>query len=222
MQKFTNKLLIKYLLLNNPEMLVEISVPKSETQILNVLSKTNVAYKDSMELYCLAKSPIIKDFKGMKSDLGDLVVIFDGIQDARNLGSCLRSCSFFGADSVIIPKTKSADFTNTAVIETSTGGIYDLNLFKVGNISTAIEQLKKEGYWIIGFSEHTDKDVNSYKFDQKSVLILGNEENGIRELVLRNCDQLLKISKNGQISSLNVSVATGIALANYRRNFNNC
>lgn len=64
MQKFTNKHLIKYLLLNNPEMLVEIGVPKSETQILNVLSKTNVAYKDSVELYCLAKSPIIGDFKG--------------------------------------------------------------------------------------------------------------------------------------------------------------
>ena len=60
----------------------------------------------------------------------------------------------FGVDGIIIPKNNSADYANPAVIETSTGGIYDLKLYKVSNISQTIQQLKENGYWISGFSEH--------------------------------------------------------------------
>ena len=141
-----------------------------------------------------------------------MVLIMDEIQDTRNLGSCLRSASFFGVNSVVIPKNNSADFLNTAVIETSTGGIYDLDLYKVTNIATLQENLKKNGYWISGFSEHAEILLEETKFTEKNVLIFGNEEKGIRKLVEKNCDQVLKINKYGQTSSLNVAVATAIAL----------
>jgi len=130
----------------------------------------------------------------------------------RNLGSCLRSASFFGAQSIIIPKTNSADYANPAVIETSTGGVYDLNLYKVSNISQTIEQLKQRGYWISGFSEHSSDYAATTKFTEKNVLVFGNEEKGIRQLVQKNCDQILKIRQLGQTSSLNVSVAAAIGL----------
>ena len=76
----------------------------------------------------ICKQPIIQDIKDKGLDFGEVVLVLDEVQDTRNLGSCLRSASFFGVDSVIIPKNNSADFFNTAAIETSTGGIYDLKL----------------------------------------------------------------------------------------------
>jgi 23S rRNA (guanosine2251-2'-O)-methyltransferase len=130
----------------------------------------------------------------------------------------LRSASFFGVDSVIIPKNNSADFLNTAVIETSTGGIYDLQLFKATNINLIIEHLKKDGFWVSGFSEHAESPLEKTRFEGKNALILGNEEKGLRKLVEKNCDQLLKISKHGQISSLNVAVSTAIALFELKKN----
>ena len=87
-------------------------------------------------------------------ELGNLVLILDEVQDTRNLGSCLRSASFFGVDTVIIPKHNSADYANTAVIETSTGGVYDLKLYKATNITNLIKELKNNDYWVSGFSEH--------------------------------------------------------------------
>ena len=99
-----------------------------------------------------------------------------------------------------------------AAIETSTGGIYDLKLYKVSNISQTIQQLKENGYWISGFSEHGSNFIGRDKLDEKNVLVFGNEEKGIRQLVQKSCDQILKINQIGQTSSLNVSVATAIAL----------
>ena len=160
----------------------------------------------------ICKQPVIRDIKDKDLDFGEVVLVLDEVQDTRNLGSCLRSASFFGVDSVIIPKNNSADFFNTAAIETSTGGIFDLKLFKATNINVVIEHLKQDGFWVSGFSEHAEASLEATSFEGKNALILGNEEKGLRKLVEKNCDQLLKISKHGQISSLNVAVATAIAL----------
>ena len=137
--------------------------------------------------------------------------IFDEVQDTRNLGSCLRTASFFGINSVIIPKNNSADFNNTAVIETSTGGVYDLDLYKVANISQTINKLKENNYWVTGFSEHAKKDINTLVPSEKNVFVFGNEQKGIKQLVLKNCDEVLKIKQIGQTSSLNISIAAAIA-----------
>ena len=78
--------------------------------------------------------------KNSDYSLGELVLILDEVQDTRNLGSCLRSASFFGVDSVIIPKNNSAEYSNTAVIETSTGGVFNLDLYKATNITETIKK----------------------------------------------------------------------------------
>tara|TARA_B100001996_G_scaffold193103_1_gene147815 strand:- start:211 stop:885 length:675 start_codon:yes stop_codon:yes gene_type:complete len=205
---------IKALINRNPEMMILLKADsKKNKEIVDLAESKNIEIeltKNDMSAIC--KEPPIKDIKSQGYDLGNTVLIMDEIQDTRNLGSCLRTASFFGVDSVIIPKNNSADFLNPAVIETSTGGIYDLNLYKATNIAILQENLKKSDYWISGFSEHGDMSLEETKFTGKNVLIFGNEERGIRKLVEKNCDQVLKINKYGQTSSLNVAVATAIAL----------
>ena len=150
--------------------------------------------------------------KNSAYNLGELVLILDEVQDTRNLGSCLRSASFFGVDSVIIPKNNSAEYSNPAVIETSTGGVFNLDLYKATNITETIKKLKENDYWVSGFSEHANEMLENKGFSEKNVLVFGNEEKGIRALVEKSCDETIKISQKGKVSSLNVSVAVSIGL----------
>jgi len=205
---------IKALINRNPEKVVLLKADsKKNSEIIALAESKNIPVDLTMNgVSAICKEPPIKDIKSQGYELGNIVLIMDEIQDTRNLGSCLRSASFFGVDSVIIPKNNSADFTNPAVVETSTGGVYDLDLYKAINIATLQEKLKENGYWISGFSEHGATPLEQTEFTEKNVLILGNEEKGIRKLVEKNCDQVLKINKYGQTSSLNVAVATAIAL----------
>ena len=207
---------IRTLIKKSPEMLFEINLKKDSSHkfkdILAAAEENKIQINLKHDLSAICKAPIVRDIKSDQYELGNLVVVLDEVQDTRNLGSCLRSASFFGVDAIIIPKNNSADYANPAVIETSTGGIYDLNLYKVSNISQTIQQLKENGYWISGFSEHGSNFIDRNKLDKKNVLIFGNEEKGIRQLVQKSCDQILKINQIGQTSSLNVSVATAIAL----------
>ena len=207
---------IRTLINKSPQMLFEINLKKDSPHkfkdIVEAAEENQIQINFKHDLSAVCKAPIVRDIKSDQYDLGDLVVVLDEVQDTRNLGSCLRSASFFGVDAIIIPKNNSADYANPAVIETSTGGIYDLKLYKVSNISQTIQQLKERGYWISGFSEHASNFIERDKLDKKNVLIFGNEEKGIRQLVQKSCDQILKINQIGQTSSLNVSVATAIAL----------
>lgn len=207
---------IRTLINKSPEMLFEITLKKDSSRkykdILEAAEENKIQINFKHDLSAVCKAPIVRDIKFDQYELGNLVVVLDEVQDTRNLGSCLRSSSFFGVDAIIIPKNNSADYANPAVIETSTGGIYDLKLYKVSNISQTIQQLKENGYWISGFSEHGSNFIDRDKLNEKNVLIFGNEEKGIRQLVQKSCDQILKIKQIGQTSSLNVSVATAIAL----------
>tara|TARA_B100000965_G_scaffold406470_1_gene445586 strand:+ start:1253 stop:1927 length:675 start_codon:yes stop_codon:yes gene_type:complete len=209
---------IKSLIKNHREKVISITGNAENMKAQEVLE---IAHKEGVKIYpkntkitALCKSPNVKDLKSSGYELGNLVLILDEVQDTRNLGSCLRSASFFGVDAVIIPKNNSADYANTAVIETSTGGVYDLNLYKATNITNAIKELKKNEYWVSGFSEHADSEIESKDFSGKNVLIFGNEERGIRSLVEKNCDETLKIAQKGNVSSLNVSIAVSIGLHN--------
>ena len=205
---------IKALVNRNPEMIISLKADsRKDSEIIALAESRNIQIDLTANgISAICKEPHIKDIKSQGYELGNIVLIMDEIQDTRNLGSCLRSASFFGVNSVVIPKNNSADFLNTAVIETSTGGIYDLDLYKATNIATLQGNLKKNGYWISGFSEHAEISLEETKFTEKNVLIFGNEEKGIRKLVEKNCDQVLKINKYGQTSSLNVVGASAIAL----------
>jgi len=144
------------------------------------------------------------------------ILILDSIQDPRNLGACLRNALAFDVDAVIINKDNSAPI-NEHVFKSSVGAILGLNIFRVTNLSMTIEKLKKMGFWIIGLDNQKSQNIYSEKFPDKTAFVLGSEGQGIRRLVKKNCDQLLEIPISKEIDSLNISVATGIVLYEFKK-----
>ena len=140
-----------------------------------------------------------------------LVLVLDGVQDPHNLGACLRSAAAAGATAVVFPKDKAVQ-VNATVRKTSSGAADTLPIFSVTNLSRTLRDLQKAGVWIYGFAG--DADASLYSLDLKGnvALVMGSEGDGLRRLTRENCDQLVKIPMPGKFESLNVSVATGIAL----------
>ena len=140
-----------------------------------------------------------------------LVLVLDGVQDPHNLGACLRSAAAAGATAVVFPKDKAVQ-VNATVRKTSSGAADTLPIFSVTNLSRTLRDLQKAGVWIYGFAG--DADASLYALDLKGnvALVMGSEGDGLRRLTRENCDQLVKRPMPGKFESLNVSVATGIAL----------
>jgi len=140
-----------------------------------------------------------------------LILILDEIQDPHNVGAILRSAECSAVNGVILTKHHSATITST-VTKTSAGATEHLKICQVNNLSQTIDELKEKGFWIIGSSLENAKNYTEVDFKIPIALIVGNEEKGIRKLTASKCDFLVKIPMNGNIQSLNVSVATGILL----------
>ena len=147
-----------------------------------------------------------------KDRVHDLVLVLDHISDPRNLGAIVRSAAFFGVEYVIVPERRQVLLTQASV-NTAQGGFALTELVLVVNVSRALEELKKKGYWVLGATmrgEHVSSIRGRY---EKQVLVLGSEDKGISQHVLEGCDVLVSISgAEKSLDSLNVSVAAGILL----------
>lgn len=146
-----------------------------------------------------------------------LVLILDEIQDVGNLGAILRSADAFAVDAIIYKKNNQASPFNEVVIKTSTNAVSYLTLCETPNLSNAIEKLKSIGFWVYA-SCLDDKSV-SYKkvsYANKSAIVIGNEQRGVSPLVIKNSDVTINIPQFGHVQSLNVSVATGILLSEFK------
>ncbi len=139
-----------------------------------------------------------------------LIVILDHIEDPHNFGAIIRTCEAAGVDGIIIPKDR-ASIVNGTVIKTSVGAINNIKIVQVTNLVNTIKELKKEGFWVVGTdmqgTPYTDIDYRG-----KTVIIIGNEGNGMARLVKDNCDFIASIPMLGKINSLNASVAAGIVI----------
>jgi len=140
-----------------------------------------------------------------------LILVLDEIQDPHNVGAILRSAECSGANGVILTKHQSATITST-VTKVSAGATEHLKICQVNNLSQTIDELKENGFWIVGSTLENAKDYTEVDYKIPIALIVGNEEKGIRKLTASKCDFLVKIPMSGKIQSLNVSVATGILL----------
>ncbi|MBW2630742.1 MAG: 23S rRNA (guanosine(2251)-2'-O)-methyltransferase RlmB [Deltaproteobacteria bacterium] len=154
-----------------------------------------------------------------KSRKNALILILDGITDPQNLGSLIRTALCFGASGVIIPENRAAPIT-PAVIKASAGAAMHLPVAKVVNISRAIDNLKKEGFWIYGADATRGKNLHSHDYSTHMGLVMGSEGKGIRPLVRKKCDFLVSIPMTAIVDSLNVSVSGGIILYEMTRNWN--
>ena len=140
-----------------------------------------------------------------------LLLVLDGVQDPHNLGACLRSAAAAGATAVIIPKDKAVQ-VNATVRKTSAGAADILPIFSVTNLSRTLRELQKAGVWIYGLAGEANTSLYTIDLKGNVALVMGSEGEGLRRLTRENCDQLVKIPMPGGFESLNVSVASGIAL----------
>ncbi len=153
------------------------------------------------------------DLKALLDSLQEppLLLILDSVQDPHNLGACLRTADAAGVQAVIAPKDKSAGLTPT-VLKVACGAAETVPFVQVTNLARSMGHLKERGIWLLGMADQAEKNI--YEEDLKIPLafVLGNEEKGLRHLTRENCDILLRIPMRGFVSSLNVSVATGLCL----------
>ena len=145
-----------------------------------------------------------------------LILMLDSIQDPRNLGACLRSANAAGVDCVIVNKDGSAPI-NAVVHKTSAGAINKLKIFQVTNLVRTIKSLQDQELWVIGLDGDATTSIYDINLSCPIVIVMGAEGKGLRQLIMKTCDQLAQIPIKGDIESLNVSVATGIALFESRR-----
>jgi len=140
-----------------------------------------------------------------------LLLVLDGVQDPQNLGACLRTAAAAGVDGVILPRKKGCPITAT-VMRVAAGGISHLSIFEESNWNRVMTTLKNNGLWIVGTDENAENDIYSTDLAGPVALVLGAEDKGLSRLTRKQCDQVVRIPAVGGIHSLNVSVATGIAL----------
>ena len=140
-----------------------------------------------------------------------LIVICDELSDPHNLGAILRSAECAGAHGVIIPKRRSVGLTAT-VAKASAGAVEYMKVAKVSNINNAIAELKEKGVWVFGTAAEGSVPMYQADLTGPAAIVVGNEGDGMSQLVRKNCDMLVHIPMKGQISSLNASVAASILL----------
>ena len=145
-----------------------------------------------------------------------MLVVLDGVEDPHNLGAIVRTAHAAGAGAVIIPERRAAGVTD-AVAKAAAGALEHLPVVRVTNINRTLEELKESGMWIYGLDERGTTDYDKVEYAERSVLVLGGEGKGLHEQVRKHCDLLVRIPLAGKISSLNVSVATGIVLFEWKR-----
>lgn len=156
-------------------------------------------------------------------DLGDLIsqalstserpvlLACDGITDPHNLGAIVRTAEAMGAQGLIVPQRRAVGITST-VMKVAAGALEFFPVARVINLSRALEELKSAGFWIYGTAANAPQPIQTVEFDRPTVLAIGSEGEGLSLLTQRHCDELVSIPLSGKTPSLNVSVATGMAL----------
>lgn len=193
----------------------------NDKDLLNELINKNIKidYKTKFELDQIEKSNHqgiileIDDYEYASLDKvleEDIIIMLDHLEDPHNFGAIIRTCEAAGITSVIIPKDRSVKVNGT-VAKVSVGTIENVNIAMVNNLVNTIKELKNKGYWVIG----TDMKGTDYKqidYNGKIVIVIGNEGKGLSRLVQENCDFIASIPMNGEVNSLNASVAAALVI----------
>jgi len=155
--------------------------------------------------------------KALDMDAAPLVLLLDQVTDPHNLGACLRTAEAAGCAGVIVPRDHAADIASPVVAKSACGALARLPLLRVTNLKRSIETLQQQGFWTVGLAGEADVSIYDAKMSGATAVVMGSEGAGLRRLVRETCDQLINIPMPGTVESLNVSVATGIALFEINR-----
>lgn len=200
------------------------------TSVLELAEKQGVSitYADSAKMDKLAKTHkhqnIVVEYTIPKSltenDLWDLLanlqetpflLVLDEVTDPHNLGACLRTCEAAGVHAVVAPRDNAVGLTPTAR-KVASGAAELVPFIQVTNLARTLQTLKDHGVWILGTSDKASGDLFQQDLTLPMALVMGAEGKGMRRLTEKHCDILLSIPMAGQITSLNISVATGVCL----------
>ena len=140
-----------------------------------------------------------------------LLLVLDGITDPHNLGACLRTADAAGVHAVIAPKDRSAVLNPTAR-KVACGAAERIPFISVTNLARTLRMLKEHNVWVVGTAGEASESIYQCKLNVPLALVMGAEGEGMRRLTREHCDQLINIPMFGSVSSLNVSVATGVCL----------
>ncbi|MDD3341724.1 MAG: 23S rRNA (guanosine(2251)-2'-O)-methyltransferase RlmB [Bacilli bacterium] len=193
-----------------------------DQNILSALQKKNITIKllSKRELDTLANA----NHQGIILDVPDyvyadidvvgeeeeLILLLDHLEDPHNFGAIIRTAEAAGIKTIIIPKDRSVE-VNATVMKVSAGAIHNMQIVMVTNLVQTMKYLQKKGFWFVG----TDMEGTSYdKIDYrgKMGIVIGNEGKGMSDLTSKTCDFIATIPMNGNINSLNASVAAGIVI----------
>jgi 23S rRNA (guanosine2251-2'-O)-methyltransferase len=216
----------------NPGRIARLLIPQGRLspridQIAELARKAGIRIETNPKAAAPGEEPLLalmhdyeySELDDLRGDLRDeisrgnrpVVLMTDGITDPHNLGAILRTAAFMGVDGVVIPKDRSA-LINETVYRIASGGLEYLRVAQVTNLVAAMQKLKEDGFWSVGFSEHAEKNLSEITPDFPVLIVVGNEEKGIRHLVSQNCDYLARLEGKGQLKSLNASVAAALAM----------
>ncbi|MBK1644563.1 23S rRNA (guanosine(2251)-2'-O)-methyltransferase RlmB [Thiocapsa imhoffii] len=140
-----------------------------------------------------------------------LLLLLDGVQDPHNLGACLRTADGAGVQALIAPKDNAVGLTPT-VCKVASGAAATLPYLQVTNLARTMDRLKARGIWLVGTAATATTELYDLDLTGPLGLVMGSEGSGLRRLVQERCDHLVRLPLHGRVESLNVSVATGIAL----------
>lgn len=140
-----------------------------------------------------------------------LFLVLDGVTDPHNLGACLRTADATGVTAVIVPKDKSASI-NPTVRKVASGAAEAVPFVQVTNLARTLRQLQDNQVWVVGTAGEATKNLYEVDYTGPVAIVMGAEGDGMRRLTRETCDELIKIPLLGTVSSLNVSVATGVTL----------
>ncbi len=226
---------VKSMLTQNPHLVIEFFAQAGKSQKKSELIA--LAKKHSIPVKSISKQKITKHFgdcnhqgvflkiKATKilieseffanfdfNNSKNIFLILDEIQDPHNFGAILRTANALGVAAVIITKDKSVG-VNAAVRKVSCGASEITPIVRVNNLSRFLKELKQKGVWVVGtILDENSEPLSTFKCSGPVALVVGREGKGMRELTAKNCDYLVHIPMEGEIESLNVSVATGIFL----------
>jgi len=140
-----------------------------------------------------------------------LLLVLDGVTDPHNLGACLRSADAAGVTAVIVPKDKAVGLT-PVVRKVASGAAETVPLVVVTNLARCLQSLQEQGIWLVGTDDEATVSLYEQDLTGPLAIVMGSEGAGLRRLTRECCDHLVSIPMAGELSSLNVSVATGVTL----------
>ena len=227
-------------LLHNPTNVKEVFINKEKkANYLKIIKKYNLVkntrYIDKKELQKIDKDNfrqsndiIIRREEYRSSSLKDicssnkensLIIALDQLTDHNNLGNIIRTCLLIGVNGIIIPEHSSAPITGSTA-NTSAGAIELLKFHISKNLNRSLEDLKKIGYWTYSLDMKGKLINKNFKFDKKTIIILGNEANGIRKNILNNSDFIISLPQDEikGIDSYNAANSLAMALLHHKVN----